>query len=150
MFQPKGPRPLLVTEKIEVALLDPRLSWNAMDLCGQLWIVTQPHTQALCSWGRRPPLDTRSPGSQLGLRPLFTWGPCRLCCGILALFSDLGLDQGGNRQGSTCLPGPSGARPWTAAASQLFTWRCSPDRIYVRYLWATPPAVIVLGHLEAA
>lgn len=32
----------------------------------------------------------------------------------------------------TCLTGPSGARPWTAAASRLFTWKRSPARIYVK------------------
>lgn len=36
VFQPKGPRPLLETEKTQVGRLSPRLSWKAMDLCGQL------------------------------------------------------------------------------------------------------------------
>lgn len=51
---------------------------------------------------------------------------------------------GGDKQGPTCLLGPSGAKPWTAVASQLFTWKCSPVCIYVRYLWAIPHAVMTL------
>lgn len=76
VFQPKEPRPLLVTSGSIPVLESHGSLWTAldchsathwgsvaMDLCGQLWMVTQPHTGALWPWGRRPPLDTRNPGS---------------------------------------------------------------------------------------
>lgn len=45
VFQPKGPRPLLETEKTQVGHLSPCPSWKAMDLCGRS------HTSGLCGHG---------------------------------------------------------------------------------------------------
>lgn len=64
-FQPKGPRPLLVTEKTWVDLwthISPGKQWISVDSSGSL----HSHTSGLCGWGRRPPSDTRNPGKWTG------------------------------------------------------------------------------------
>lgn len=115
MLGPKEPRG---HTWVSLGLLDPHPLWKSH---GSLWRAADSRTAyppRTCGHGERVSSGHKEPREvDQALRPPFTWGPCRLCRGTLALFRDLGWDRGRGKQGPTCPAGPSGARPWTAAAS---------------------------------